>query len=299
MIINSFPKVYNLGHPQIKTLFDGAVDVEEKVDGSQFSFGIIDGELFCRSKNNELHLDAPVKMFELAVKTIKELKCILQEGLIYRCEYLIKPKHNSICYDRVPEKNLIIYDMSTREGEYKTREFVEEESKRLCLECVPIFRKQITLTRADQVAELLNTTSVLGDVKIEGLVFKARDRFGQDGKPFMGKYVSKEFKEKHKKEWRNNNPTQKDVLTLLGEELRTEARFRKAIQHLQEQGLLTNTPKDIGLLKKEIQQDTLKEEEEYIKERFFNWAQGQISRSVVRGFPEWYKEYLLNKQFEE
>ena len=38
--ISSYPKIYSLGHAAILDLLDGRVIVEEKVDGSQFSFGL-------------------------------------------------------------------------------------------------------------------------------------------------------------------------------------------------------------------------------------------------------------------
>jgi len=38
MRLNSYPSIYNLGHHAIATLLDAPVLVEEKVDGSQFSF---------------------------------------------------------------------------------------------------------------------------------------------------------------------------------------------------------------------------------------------------------------------
>lgn len=45
----SYPKVYNLGHSAIKDLFHDEVVIQEKLDGSQFSFGIVDGEFRRRS----------------------------------------------------------------------------------------------------------------------------------------------------------------------------------------------------------------------------------------------------------
>lgn len=62
--LNSYPKVYALGHPALAGLFDGPVIVQEKVDGSQFSFGLLGQELVCRSHRVQLVLDAPDKMFE-------------------------------------------------------------------------------------------------------------------------------------------------------------------------------------------------------------------------------------------
>ena len=40
-MISSYPKVYNLGHRAIVGLTEESVVVQEKVDGSQFSFGLM------------------------------------------------------------------------------------------------------------------------------------------------------------------------------------------------------------------------------------------------------------------
>lgn len=87
--IHSYPKVYSLGHPAIAELLDGPAVVEEKVDGSQFTFGIIDGELTLRSKGQDIHPDAPEKMFSLAVQSVQERLGHLTPGYIYRTEFLM------------------------------------------------------------------------------------------------------------------------------------------------------------------------------------------------------------------
>ena len=116
--IYSYPSVFAIGHSAITGIFDDPVLVEEKIDGSQLSFqlAVCDSEtleLLCRSKGKQLVLDAPEKMFTRAVETVKEIAPILREGWIYRCEYLEKPKHNVLAYDRVPNKHLIGFDICT------------------------------------------------------------------------------------------------------------------------------------------------------------------------------------------
>jgi len=44
-MLHSYPSVYAIGHKAIEEIFLGPVLIEEKIDGSQFSWGIIDGEL--------------------------------------------------------------------------------------------------------------------------------------------------------------------------------------------------------------------------------------------------------------
>jgi hypothetical protein len=145
--------------------------------------------------------------------------------------------------------------------------------------------------------KFLNVKSVLGGQKIEGFVVKNYKHFTSDGKTMMGKFVSEQFKEVHKKEWKNTNPTQKDILTQLGETYKSEARWYKAIQHLKESGAYTRSPKDIGPLLKEIQQDIKTECQDEIKEKLFKWAWSHVARKSIQGFPQWYKELLMEQQF--
>ena len=70
---HSYPSIFAVGHAATAHLFDGDVIVEEKVDGSQFSFGVDEsGELHVRSKGAVMIPDAPEKMFQRAVDSVRE-----------------------------------------------------------------------------------------------------------------------------------------------------------------------------------------------------------------------------------
>ena len=296
--MRSYPKVWNFGHPQIKDIFESDVIVEEKVDGSQFSFGVFDGELICRSKNQQLIIDAPPKMFKDAVDSAKitSNKVGFIENAIYRCEYLEKPKHNVLAYDRIPQNNLIVFDIDAGFEKYMTYEEKKHNAEKVGLECVPkLFEGKIN--SAEDVKQLLETVSILGGNKIEGMVFKNYSKFGDDSKVLMAKHVSEAFKEVHRADWKERNPVLKDIITEIGQQYRSEARWNKAIQHLRESGKLENSPRDIGNLLKEINKDVLEECQEEISAKLFKYAWGKISRMIVRGFPEWYKDNLLKEQF--
>ena len=133
--IRSYPTVYPIGHRAISNIFSGPVLVEEKCDGSQFSFGLIGGELVCRSKGKQQLIDAPDKMFNQAIATVKTLD--LHPEWTYRGEFLGKPKHNTLAYSRVPQRNIIIYDVNTGLEEYMPLEEKHMEAQRLGLEFVP------------------------------------------------------------------------------------------------------------------------------------------------------------------
>lgn len=292
---SSYPKIYTLGHRAIKEIFNENVLIEEKIDGSQISFGIIDGELKIKSKNKELLIDFPEKMFIEAVEIIKNLD--LHEGWTYRGEYLQRPKHNVLSYNRIPNKHIIIFDINTSEEEYLSYEDKKKEAERIGLEVVPKIYEGI-VGDSSFLLGLLERESVLGGQKIEGVVIKNYKRFGQDKKILMGKYVSEKFKEVHNKVWKGNNLSSKDVIQKIIIKYKTDARWNKAVQHLKEKGKLMDSPKDIGMLVKEIQSDIYDECVDDIKDMLFKNAFPKIIRGIVAGFPEWYKERLLQNQFE-
>lgn len=314
---HSYPSIFNLGHRAIKDLLSVEVNVEEKVDGSQFSFGLVEASdvdltvvadpvlgplaLKVRSKGAVMHIDAPEKMFTLGANLAKRLYAegLLHPGWTYRGEFLAKPKHNSLAYDRAPNHNFILFDVSTDDGGFLTYEDKKAEGDRLGLEVVPRLFSGIVAS-IESFRAFLDTVSVLGGQKIEGVVIKPvnYDLYGVDKKVLMGKFVSEVFKEVHSKAWGEANPSGTDIIAQISKRLNTTARWNKAIQHLREAGKLTDSPQDIGPLIKEIPIDIEKECVDEIKDYIFSWAWPHIRRQVTKGFPEYYKELLLKQAFE-
>ncbi len=296
---SSYPSIFSLGHKALERLFDGPVIVEEKIDGSQFSFGLIDGTIRVRSKGQEFPLDAPPDMFKKACETVEKISGLLTPNWTYRSEYVSKPKHNSLTYSRPPENYLIIFDINDGHESYLPWLDKCKEAGRIGLECVPLITNDLSYSlNTEFFLSLLERESILGGTKIEGFVVKNYTQFGQDKKVLMGKFVSEMFKEIHGKEWGKSNPTQGDVVSIIIEKLRTNARWEKAIQHLRETGKLQNALQDIGPLMKEVPEDILKECTDLIKDKLFGHFWPHIKRGVVHGLPEYYKEKLLSQQFE-
>lgn len=291
---NAFPKVYALGHSAIKELLFDEVLIEEKIDGSQFSFGRFNGEFKCRSKGAEIYPETPEAMFADGV--FQAMALDLHDGWTYRAEYLKTPKHNVIAYDRIPEKHLVIFDINVGNEQYLDIPAKVDECARLGLECVPVMYVG-KVNDHSEILGFLNKPPLLGGKQIEGIVIKNYSRFGMDKKVLMGKYVSEAFKEVHSGEWKAANPTRSDIITYLVQMYRTPARWEKAIQHLRDAGKLTNTPRDIGFLIKEVQNDIVEEEKEEIKNKLYAQAIDHIKRGVVGGLPEFYKEHLMKQQF--
>lgn len=289
--ISSYSSPFNLGHKALENLFDGTVYVQEKIDGSQLSFRRdTEGNLFIRSRNQDVDLN-DAGMFSRGVETIRELD--LTPGYTYRGEFLGKPKQNTIRYARVPKNFIILFDIDIGDQDYLISDSLRLESDRIGLEMAP-FLYIWDKGKPDpfDAERILNMNSILGDVLVEGLVIKNYDQFGRDKKVLMGKLVSEKFKEKHSKDWSKRHPNRNEVITRIIETYRTVPRWEKAVQHLKEDGKLEMEPRDIGLLVREIQADILSDSEDEIKEQLFKHFKQLILRGSVKGFPEWYKDFL-------
>lgn len=296
MKTSAFPKILHIGNKQISDLFEGVVEITEKVDGSQLGFGKVNGELFVRSKGKEQDLDNPDMMFEKAVEYIKSIEDRLPDNMTFYGEYLNKPKHNTLAYDRTPKNGIAlfgVYDSVTRE--HFGMDVISDWAAKLDVETVPLLFKGET--NAQAVLDMVDKTdSFLGGQKIEGVVVKRYTPWMFMGNipltvVMNGKYVSEKFKEVHVRDWKKEH-TGKGKLEVAISQYKSEARWNKAIQHLRENGELVGGPADIGRLIKEVRFDITLEEKENIKEELWKIYKDDFLRNAVFGLPEWYKKKL-------
>jgi ATP-dependent RNA circularization protein (DNA/RNA ligase family) len=279
-------------------MFQKPVTIEEKVDGSQFSFGKDDdGDLFIRSRSKDQYPETD-KMFQIAIDRVLAVANVLPPGYTYRGEYLSKPKHNVLAYDRVPKNNIVIFDIDRGNQHYLNARDKYHEAERLGFECVPLLHRGIVDDRAEML-KLLERDSFLGGTTIEGIVIKQYEMYDRQDKVLMAKYVSEKFKEVADAQWGRKRTTHQDIITQLVQRYTTQARWQKAVQHLRERGVLKDEPCDIGPLIKEVQMDTFDECRVEMEKILMQWARPQITKGITRGFPEWYKEQLAAKCFEE
>ena len=188
----------------------------------------------------------------------------------------------------------MLFDVRDADNKYFTPKYKEIIAQQLKLEVAPLlFRGKIS--NHDQIKEFMNRKSVLGGKdNIEGIVIKNYDQKDRNGDPLMAKVVCDSFKEKMQ---RKPKEGRKDIFEEIMTNYRTEARWHKAIQHLKENGVLTDSMKDIGPLIKEIHLDVLADSEDEIKDFVFKWAWKRIGGDLIKGFPEFYKNYLAEKNF--
>ncbi len=296
--LRGYSSPFNLGHKALKGFWKADyIYVTEKIDGSQFSFGVTeDGDLHCRSRRQQIDLTNP-GMFKAGVDTAQDLayQGMLNEGWTYRCEYLSKPKHNTMAYERIPRGHLILFDVDKGDQDYMTPDEVSDIAESLDLEAVRVLAAFDTKPLLEQVKKLLDIQSVLGGGTIEGVVLKNYDKFGEDKKVLMAKLVSEDFKERHGSDWKKRNPSRKDFIADLTEGLATDARWMKAVQHLREAGEIEGIPQDIPDLLSEVVEDVENELTVEIQSALWHHFWPQIRRGLTRGLPEWYKALLAEE----
>lgn len=295
--MKSYPKVLQYGHRFVKDIFEGDNHVEEKYDASQIRFGVFKGELRINSKSANIYIEAPHDLFKKGVEYIVSIQDRLIPEYTYCGECFKNKRHNTLEYSRIPKNYIMIFDIFDNYGNPFTYNIKTGMAYDLGFECAAFLKKDIR--NLEEAMSLLGTMSTLGGTTIEGIVIKNYSKLQPSGEFYLCKIVSEAFKEKHIKDWKSNNPSSKDLITTLVEELRTDARYYKAVQHLREQGTLEESPRDIGNLFKEVSKDIEEEEKEYILERLWKYYGKEIKSRVCAGIPEWYKNKLLENLKED
>lgn len=276
------------------------VELTEKLDGSQFAFGKDEsGNFSYRSKGTMIHPDNVPKLFRPAVDHVISIQDRIPNKTVFYCETLASPRHNTLAYSRVPKNHLALYgvtDFQRTKSLAISRDDYIKWADMLEIEPIPVLAV-CKLDSLNQLADpkLLNRESALGGALIEGVVAKQYDtpfEFSGMVFPFTAlKYVSEQFKEKHR-----DNPDwtpQVDKLQNLFAQYKTDARWHKAVQHLRDDGKLTHSPKDIGPLMKELAEDLELECKEEFKEELYRLYRKQWIAKVQSQFPDWYKKELL------
>lgn len=284
--IEGYGKVHHINHRDAKDALAGPeVVIQEKIDGSQFSFGVQDGELHCRSKGKALDLDAPEAMFASAVKTARDLyeRGLLAEGVRFRAEAVYKPRHNVLTYDRVPEGGMVVFDVDDRGP---------ATGMVIALGLQPVaelFRGSPKGARAylDE-GEWADVESMLGGPKVEGVVIKS-----YDGGRLVGraKIVGDAFREVRKSKGgktKGGKAKDWDVLQSIAADYATPMRFAKARQYLAEMGELRGDNSDIGRIVRRVQDDLTEECREEIAERLWVVQGKAILGGVAREVAPWF-----------
>lgn len=300
--MTNYGKIWQISHREVKDILQHKVLIEEKIDGSQFSFGKKDGKLWCDSHHQHLNVDACGDdnaggvipgLFWDAVKFCRLSVDAMVEGWTYRGEVLSKPKHNILTYNRVPKNNIVIFDIDRGNQDYLEYNDKVLEAGKLDLETVPQHYYGWIPNRAS-IDALLKQQPLLGGKMIEGLVIKAYGQYGADGKTLMCKIVNVQFREIAKTD-ANPFHVQKDTAEHIGKKYGTTARWDKAIQKLTEQNKLSGDMADMPLLMAEVNRDIMEEHLGEIKEALWDRYKKTILGCAKHGLAEYYKAALIER----
>ena len=305
-MIPAFPKINTLGTKYVAEIWDDVIEITEKVDGSQIAWGKIDGVLYIRSRGKIFDISNPDKMFKEGVSHIKSIEDKLEPNYVYYAEYLQKPKHNTLCYSRIPKNHLMLFGMSNIDQTFVgSHRILASKAKELDIDVAPILFEECKISKHDIISELhelLKTESYLGGSNIEGVVIKNYFKslwMGDRHIPIMAaKFVSEAFKEVHGTTWSKDH-TSMGGFEGLKESYRSEARWMKAIHALRDVGCLRYEPRDIGEIIKYIHTDIEEEEKETIKDKLWTIFGKNIIRNSSRGMAEFYKEWLIKESIND
>lgn len=290
--------------------FDNTVlTAEEKIDGSQFSFGKVSDQygghkMMWRSKNCDIKYDKSAdQRFFQAIQGLyaNNVYSICPTNVVFRCELVTSKRHNKLTYNRVPNGFLVVFGAENlATGRSVPRYIWTAIAKQLGLDVVDLLGYIDTKDKSaadviNKASEWLGKESMLGGAAIEGVVLKRETNWilNQDGNPIYCKIVANEFREMMRvKETTKGVKNEDDIIGRIVSMIQTDAVYSKAVQHLMDDGKITNTVKDIGPLISEIQKDLGEEVAPMAKEVLWEWARHQVVRGVVTPFALWYKKRL-------
>lgn len=273
----------------------------EKIDGSQFSWGLIDGTLHFRSRGGMIDASNPPGMFKPCIEHLQSisLNCF-EEGCVYRGEAVTKAKHNSLTYSRSATGGIVLFHIDSPPGTSTPSLRTTSYSMRLDYVNPTVLMVADGLSAPEtkefllqKVKEYLNELNpLLGGAMAEGVVVKPTpSAYALDKKEVWAKLVRPEFQEVHRREWKSPLIGGSAEERLV-KELTTTQRWLKAVQHLREAGSLLEEPKDIGPLIHEVQEDIRRECLPYITEVLTKEFFRKHGKTFTRGLPEWYKSLL-------
>lgn len=286
-----YPKIEHYGSRNVRGIDDVAADVivQEKLDGSQISFAreLSTGRLRVWSKNRELDLANPDKMFAPAVESLQARADMIEPGYKFRGEYLSRPKHNVLAYERTPRGLIAVFDVDAvtpmrPEGARELAQLADlEYVEPWCCELL----RPLALP---DYQPLSDAPSMLGGIR-EGVVIKNYN------KKLYAKIVRDQFKE-----LRTGRPVIRPEAPAkaIGHFYATPGRWQKAVQHLRESGRLLGSMADMRALINEIRADVRAEHEQDIRDALWEAFEGEVMEATHLGLADWYRQQLAAKEGE-
>lgn len=196
-----YPKIKRIGEPETKGVLDGKVSIQEKIDGGNFRFAVINGKLIFGSRTRRLTSDHGedtnvAKGFKRCIDYVREKvtdKIEQYPNMIFFGENCVK---HTINYDWEKMPPFLGFDIySFDENRFMNDTYVKNVYHELGLETVPYLESHedlsIDLINDDLVPISKYALHSAKDKKAEGIVIKNYE------KQIFAKYVRDAFKEKN------------------------------------------------------------------------------------------------------
>jgi hypothetical protein len=241
---SEFPSIEHYSEKHRSSMLKSAkfVWLEEKVDGSQLSFFLRDEGVLVFCNKGKVIVDKNSFVFKDTMLQIEQIKGSLKPDCVYHGEAVTKKKHNVVTYGRVPKKLFVLFQVEDKDHHYTIDETLFE-ANRIGVELTDIITSYTiddskdSILEIDALEKMCDKTSFLSTVdfesKMEGVVIKWYDDVIK--KIHKYKYVRQEFKEFHKLGKKHKDlKTPVKFIETMGKCYSTEARLRKASQHLSE-----------------------------------------------------------------
>lgn len=282
---------------------------EEKVDGSQLSIRIDNGQLTFYNKHKLANHSSLAFSKSITMLICKyQNKNILNSNCVYHGESICNIKHNVNVYNRTPKCYFILYDIyDLINKKYLSLEDKHNECDRVGLEYVKVIYHNMDpdCNPYEKASEIImeiekgTIQSCLGGIP-EGIVLK-HHAFIYKGKTIATKlkYVTDAFKERHQNKQIKIHQSTDEFLEQLGKEFCVHARFQKAYQHLTEENKINcNSDSDfnnnISKIINELDVDFDKEYKEEIMMLLWTEFSPIIKKNARNGVGLWYKNNFLN-----
>lgn len=293
-----YHSIVRYGHKSTQDVLNKGdkIIIQEKIDGANASFSVVDGELKCWSRNKELSASNTLSGFYVWAKENLDVNQLL-EGVVYFGEWTAQHK---VVYEGY-EKQFFLYDVyNLHLEEYVSFSMVRDESKRLGLQLVPVFYDG-EFESFEQLKSYVGRTELNGKLcgkdSGEGIVVKNvtyRDRFG---KQLFVKLVVDAFAEIQQQKQPKDPKKVFSPEELKVRECVTISRVEKQLFKMIEDGVLEQ---DYGIeeMAKILKHVSPMVAEDIIKEEMqeFDITIKDVQRFMAKPLPLVIKEIIRNKE---
>lgn len=203
MSFSKYQKVARIGTVDVEGILEGKCYVFPKLDGTNASVWLEDGEMCAGSRNRELSEAQDNANFYKKVKEDKNIKEYLEENPTHRLygEFLVP--HAIKGYKEDAWRKFYVFDVMVKDENGKENYLTYEEYlpklKEYDLDYVPLISEGNSYSY-EELKELANGEDFLMEEGIgEGIVIKNYDYVNRFGRITWGKMIADEFKERETK----------------------------------------------------------------------------------------------------